>query len=223
TEGVDLIRRMRGEHAYGLTSPLLTLPSGAKMGKTSGGTRAWLDPKRTSPYQFFQYWMGSDDEQVGRYLRFYTFLDHDTIDDLERQTVERPEQRAAQRTLATEVTTLVHGADAADQAKRASEILFSAEIATLDEATLVDVMDEAPSIDRSRTLMDEGDSVVAVLVSSGLCASKSDARRQLDQKAVYLNNVQVIGERPLSRGDLLHDRYLVVRRGRRTHALVRYV
>ena len=150
TEGIDLIRRLRGQQAYGLTCPLLTLPSGAKLGKSEGATHAWLDPKRTSPYQFFQYWMQSDDEHVGRYLRFFTFLDREHIVALDEGTADHPERRDAQRALAMEVTTFVHGAAAAEQAARlASDALFSADIARLDEATLVDVLAEAPAIVRA--------------------------------------------------------------------------
>ena len=223
TEGIDLIRRLRNQQAYGLTSPLLTLPSGAKLGKSEAGTHTWLDPKRTSPYQFFQYWMQSEDEHVGRYLRFFTFLDREQITALDRTTVEHPERREAQRTLALAVTAFVHGQAAAEQARMASEVLFAAEIASLDEATLIDVLAEVPSSDRLRGELDGGAALVDLLVATGLCSSKSDARRQLAQKAVYVNNVQVVDpERALTRDDLLHDRYVVLRRGRKEQHLLAF-
>jgi tyrosyl-tRNA synthetase len=206
-----------------MTSPLLTLPSGAKLGKSEVGTHTWLDPRRTSPYQFFQYWMQSEDEHVGRYLRFFTFLDREQITALDEATADRPERREAQRTLAFEVTSFVHGRVAAEQTRKASDVLFSAAIASLDEATLVDVMAEAPSTDRPRADLDGDISLVDVLVETGLCASKSDARRQLAQKAVYINNVQVTDpERRLTRDDLLHDQYVVLRRGRKEQHLLAF-
>ncbi|MDQ1374308.1 MAG: tyrosyl-tRNA synthetase, partial [Actinomycetota bacterium] len=149
TEGIELIRRLRNEHAYGLTSPLLTLPGGGKMGKSVAGT-VWLDPAKTSPYQFFQYWVRSEDAHVGTYLRRLTFLDRKRILELEAATDDHPERREAQRVLARELTTLVHGADEAAKAEHAGEVLFSEDIATLDEQTLLDVVADAPSAEVRR-------------------------------------------------------------------------
>ena len=219
-EGVDLIRRLRGEQAYGLTSPLLTLPGGAKMGKSESGTRAWLDKRRTSPYQFFQYWVRSDDEQVGAYLRFFTFLERERIEELDRSTAEHPERREAHQVLAWEVTALVHGADEADRARRASEVLFTEEVAGLDEATLLDVFSDAPSTTLPRAPIP----FVDALVTSGLVASKSAARTTIEQGGAYVNNRR---ESDLARvidpaSDCLHGRYVLLRRGRRDHHLLRF-
>ena len=218
TEGVDLIRRLRGAHAYGLTSPLLTLPSGAKMGKSEGATRVWLDPKRTSPYQFFQYWVRADDAQVVSYLRFFTFLDRETIEELERATLEHAERREAQQALAREVTSLVHGAEEAAKAKHAAEVLFTEDVAGLDEETLLDVMADAPSSAVSR----EGIDLVDALVSSGLAKSKSAARTAIEQGGAYVNNrrVQELSRR-ITVDDALHGRYVLLRRGKRDHHLIR--
>jgi tyrosyl-tRNA synthetase len=216
TEGIELIRRLRSGHAYGLTSPLLTLPGGSKMGKSVSGT-VWLDARRTSPYQFFQYWVRSEDEHVGTYLRRLTFLDHERIEELERATAEHPERREAQRVLAREVTTLVHGADEAARAEHAAEVLYTEDIAGLDERTFLDVLAEAPSAE----VAGERLPVVDALVQTGLSPSKSAARKAIEQGGAYVNNRRVDGvEAEVGPGDLLHGRYVVVRRGKREQALL---
>ena len=221
TEGIDLIRRVRGEHAYGMTSPLITLPSGGKMGKSEQGT-VWLDARRTSPYQFFQYWIRADDANVGSYLRFFTFLDPEQIEDLERATVEHPERREAQRVLAREVTTLVHGADEAAKAEHAAAVLFTEEINGLDEATLLDVFADAPATKRS-----PGDvgalGLVDALVEAGLVRSKTEARKAIEQGGAYVNNRRVADlDHCIGEGDLLHGRYALIRRGKRDQHLLRF-
>jgi tyrosyl-tRNA synthetase len=217
TEGIDLIRRLRGAQAYGITTPLITLPGGGKMGKSEGGA-VWLDPKRTSPYQFFQYWVRADDAQVGSYLRFFTFLDRDRIEDLDRATVEHAERREAQQALAWEVTSLVHGEAEAAKARHAAEVLFTEDVAGLDEATLLDVMADAPASDAPR----EGITLVDALVSSGLAKSKSAARTAIEQGGAYLNNRREQDvHRRITVDDTLHGRYVLLRRGKRDHHLIR--
>ena len=144
TEGVDLIRRCREVQAYGLTAPLVTKADGTKFGKTEEGT-IWLDARRTSPYQFFQFWIRTADTEVGRYLRSFTFLDHATIEALDQQTASAPERREGQRVLAREVTALVHGPEAAANAERAAPVLFTEEVATLDAETLTAALADAPT------------------------------------------------------------------------------
>jgi tyrosyl-tRNA synthetase len=219
TEGIELIRRLRGEHAYGLTSPLLTLPGGGKMGKSVSGT-VWLDAARTSPYQFFQYWLRSEDEHVGTYLRRLTFLDRGTIEALEAATAEHPERREAQRALARELTTLVHGAEETAKAEHAGEVLFSEDIRTLDEQTLLDVVADAPSAEVTASEL-QGLAVVDALVRTGLSPSKSAARKAIEQGGAYVNNrrVQDVDAR-VTTEDLLHGRYVLVRRGKREQALL---
>ena len=218
TEGIDLIRRVRGEQAYGMTSPLITLPSGGKMGKSESGT-VWLDARRTSPYQFFQYWVRADDEHVGSYLRYFTFLARERIEELERATAERPERREAQRVLAREVTTLVHGEEEAGKAEHAAEVLFTEQIGLLDEQTLLDVFADAPSTTRPRGEV----ALVDVLVESGLVRSKSEARKAIEQGGAYVNNRRVADiDHRIGADDLLHDRYAVLRRGKRDHHLLRF-
>jgi len=218
TEGVDLIRRLRGEHAFGMTSPLLTLPGGAKMGKSEGATKVWLDPKRTSPYQFFQYWVRADDAQVGSYLRFFTFLERGRIDELDKATADHPERREAQQALAREVTSLVHGEAEATKAKHAAEVLFTEDVAGLDEATLLDVMSDAPASDVPR----DGIALIDALVESGLAKSKSAARTAIEQGGAYVNNRREGDlDRRITVDDALHGRYVLLRRGKRDHHLLR--
>ncbi|MEY2478391.1 MAG: tyrosyl-tRNA synthetase [Actinomycetota bacterium] len=219
TEGIELIRRLRGEHAYGLTSPLLTLPGGGKMGKSVAGT-VWLDARKTSPYQFFQYWLRSEDEHVGTYLRRLTFLDRGRIEALETATADHPERREAQRTLARELTTLVHGADEAAKAEHAGEVLFTEDVAGLDEQTLLDAVGEAPSAPVERAALGELP-LVDALVLTGLSASKSAARKAIEQGGAYVNNRRASEvDRRVGSDDLLHGKYVLLRRGKREQALL---
>jgi tyrosyl-tRNA synthetase len=219
TMGVELIRKVRGATAFGLTTPLVLKSDGTKFGKTSTGT-VWLDRDKTSPYVLYQFMVQSDDAVVGSYLRYFTWLERERIEELDDATTTRPEKREAQRALAREVTELVHGKREADQAEHASTVLFSEEIASLDEQTLLDVFSEAPST----TVPREPIAVIDALALTGLCSSKSDARRQLQQGAVSVNNRKVTDEAATidpSR-DTRHDRYAVLRRGRKQYHLLRF-
>ncbi len=217
--GVELIRKVRSHTAYGLTTPLVLKADGTKFGKSVSGA-VWLDPRRTTPYAMYQFLVRSEDAVVGAYLRYFTWLTRDEIEALDAATAERPERREAQRTLAHSVTSLVHGRAEADRAEHASSVLFSEEIASLDEATLVDIFAEAPSTTLPRRPVD----LVDVLASSGLAKSKSDARRHLQAGAVYVNNRKVADvEGALDPGtDTLHGRYVVLRRGKAAQHLVRF-
>ena len=218
TAGVDLIRRVRRAEAYGLTWPLLTRSDGTKFGK-SEGANVWLDPRRTSPYRFFQYWLSTPDDDVATYLRLLTDLEATDVAELAR----RP--RDAQHRLAYEVTTWVHGREEADRARRASEALFGGgALAELDGALLAEVFAEAPStVVPRRELEGDGLSLVDLLVRTGLASSKSAARTAVAQGGVYLNDErQGDPDRTLERGDLLGDRWIVARRGRKTYHVVRF-
>jgi tyrosyl-tRNA synthetase len=222
TEGIDLIRRLRGETAYGLTWPLLTTDEGSKMGKSDLRTRVWLDPKLTSPYRFFQFWVRTDDADVGMRLRWFTFLSRERIEELDAATDEHPERRDAQRTLAWEVTALVHGRAEADRAQRAAEVLFTEAIAELDEPTLLDVFGDAPSVELARGQLDDL-GLVDAMTEAAAAKSKSDARKLISQGGAYVNNRRVDDvDYRLSRADLLHDRYVVLRKGRRDHFVLRF-
>ena len=223
TMGVDLIRRVRSAEAFGLVTPLVLKADGTKFGKSETGN-LWLDPKRTSPYALFQAMIRVEDTLVGQYLRFYTFLPHERIEELDRATAEHPERREAQRVLAREVTALVHGPDEADGAERAAAALFSEAIAELDERMLLDVFADAPSTTIARSRLDgAGLPLVDALAETRLCGSKGDARRTVEQGGAYVNNRQVRDVAGVvTAGDLLHDRYVVLRRGKRDHHLLRF-
>ena len=221
--GVDLIHRERpGSQAFGLTWPLVLKADGTKFGKSEAGN-VWLDPDRTSPYQLFQHFVRVDDASVGTYLRYFTFLPPERIEELDAGTRERPERREAQRALAREVTSLVHGPDQAEKAARAAGVLFTEEIAGLDERTLLDVFAEAPSSTRPRTDLDgDGVPLVDALVQAGVAPSKSAARTFVTQGGVYVNNRRETDlDRRLTAADALHGRYVVLRKGKRDHHLLR--
>ena len=218
-EGVDLIRRLRDMQAFGLTSPLITKADGTKFGKTESGT-VWLDARRTSPYEFFQYWIRTSDADVGDYLRYFTFLEQNAIEELDRATAAHPERRDAQRELARQVTTLVHGEDETDRAERAAAVLFTPEVAGLDLDTLRASLADAPSLPVRRSELAAGLSLVDALVRTELVASRSDARRQLQAGGVYVNGHRANAERSLGPGEALYGRYIILRRGKAEHAVL---
>jgi len=219
--GVELIGRACGGEAFALTTPLVTQPDGTKFGKSARGA-VWLDPKRTSPYLFFQFLINTVDAVVDDYLRYFTFLDQDEILALRDETAARPERRVAQRRLAHEVCALVHGTQETERAGRASQALFGEEIAELDEATLLEVVKDAPSSSLSRAALLDGVGLVDALSEGGLAKSKTEARRLIGSHSVYVNNRRAEGEdRRLGPTDLLHDRYIVLRKGPRSFHLLR--
>lgn len=221
TMGVELIRKLAGGTAYGLTTPLVTKADGTKFGKTETDT-VWLDPLLTPPYQLHQFLLQTEDADVGTYLRYFTFLSHEEIDALDAETAQHPERRAAQRVLANEVCTLVHGEAETRRAERAAEALFGDDLADLDERTLLDVVGEAPSSPVARQALASGQlTLVDALAESGLASSKAEARRTIAQGGAYVNNRRAPDvERVLSMDDLLHDRYVVLRKGRREYHLL---
>jgi tyrosyl-tRNA synthetase len=220
--GVDLVRKVDGESVHALTLPLVTDSQGNKFGKSTGGGNVWLDPTMTSPYAWYQYFVNVGDEDALRYLRMFTFLTREEIEDLTSSTREQPRLRAAQRRLASEFTTLVHGEHETAQVIAASEALFGrGELRDLDLATLDAAMGEAPT--GSARLADQP-TIVDLLVSAGLADSRGAARRTVNEGGAYVNNTKVAEEdwRP-SEADLLHGKWLVVRRGKRNTAGVEVV
>jgi tyrosyl-tRNA synthetase len=212
--GVDLIRRVEGTSVHALTTPLVTSAAGEKFGKSTGGGSLWLDPDMTSPYAFFQYWINVDDRDAGSYLRYFTFLAREEIEALDAETAARPQARAAQRRLAQELTTLVHGAGETERVEAASRALFGqGELGALDPATLEAALSETPRV----TVQAPVPSVVELFAATGLAESKSAARRTVTEGGAYVNNrrVQDPEETP---ADLLHGRWLVLRRGKRNVA-----
>ncbi|MGW4204970.1 tyrosine--tRNA ligase [Streptomyces sp. NPDC004726] len=217
TAGTDLIHRVAPEaQVHALATPLITKADGTKFGKTESGT-VWLDAERTSPYAFYQFWLNADDRDVSKFLRIFSFASREEIMELERLTEERPQMRAAQRALAEELTTLVHGADECAAAVHASKALFGqAELSELDEPTLRAALSELPRIQVA-----EPAPVVDLFAEVGLVASKSAARRTVQEGGAYVNNVKVTAQDTVpARDELLHGRWLVLRRGKKNLAAV---
>jgi tyrosyl-tRNA synthetase len=214
--GVDLIRRVDGESAHAMTVPLVTSSDGKKFGKSTGGGSLWLDPELTSPYVWYQYFVNTADADVVRYLRWFTFLDRDEIDELERATAETPHLRLAQKRLAAEMTTLIHGAEQTAAVELASQALFGrAELGALDESTLAAAVGETTVADFGG----ERPTLIELLVATGLSDSNKAARRAVEEGGAYINNVKITDPQWVpSDSDLLHGRWLVVRRGKRSFA-----
>ena len=221
TMGVELIRKTCGDEAWGLTTPLVLKADGTKYGKTESGT-VWLDPERTSPYAMYQFFLHTSDEQVGELLRYLTFLGPDQITELDAETASHPERRAGQHALARAVVSLVHGDDEVARCEEASVALFGEEITGLSEDMLLAVTQDAPTTLLSRQELVDGLVLVDALVRTGLAKSKGEARRTIDQGGAYVNNVRISdATHALGTGDLLHDRYVVLRKGRRDVHIVR--
>jgi len=213
--GVELIRKAEQASVHVLTTPLITKADGTKFGKTEGGA-VWLAPDMMTPYAFYQFWVNADDADVVRFLKIFTFRTREEIAELERAVQERPAAREAQRTLASDVTTLVHGEEATKAVIAASQALFGrGDLAELDEATLAAAVAELPRVDVA-----PGTPVVEALAGAGLVAGRSAARRAIAEGGAYVNNAKVAGEDAvLEPADLLHGRYALLRRGKRTLAL----
>lgn len=220
--GVDLLRRHEGVTAHALTMPLVTDADGRKFGKSTGGGNVWLDPELTSPYAWYQYFVNVHDSDVIRYLKLFTFLDRAEIEELEHETAQRPHLRAAQRRLAEELTTLVHGQQQTKQVVAASQALFGkADLGELDEPTLDAAMAEAPT---GQVRLADTPTIVDLLVCTGLADSRKAARRTVSEGGAYVNNRKIPDEHwAPSVTDLLHGRWLVVRRGKRHTAGVEVV
>jgi tyrosyl-tRNA synthetase len=220
--GVRLVRQKLGDAVHALTVPLVTSSDGTKFGKSSGGGNLWLDAEMTSPYAWYQYFVNTADDDVVRYLRWFTFLSAEEIAELAEATQARPHQRAAQRRLARELTTLVHGEEATIAAEHASEALFGrGELSRLDEQTLAAALREA-SVAELKPGAPNG--IVDLLVATGLSASKGAARRTIAEGGVSVNNARIDSDEWTPRPeDYLHGRWLVVRRGKRNIAGVERV
>lgn len=216
TGGAELVRRVTGQSAHGFATPLITKTDGTKYGKTEGGA-LWLDPEMLSPYAFHQFWLNVEDEKVGELLRIFTFLDREEIEDLEKQTAEKPFLRAGQKRLADEVTALVHGAEEVEHAKAAAAALFGGgDLGAIKPETLASALREAGG-----TTLPPGEmpGILDLLVSAGLAKSKGEARRTVTEGGAYLNNVRVedVGLQPTA-ADLVAGSWLVLRRGKKNFA-----
>ena len=224
TAGVELIRRKRGERAYGLVYPLVTGADGAKLGKTAKGT-IWLDPERTSPYRYYQFWLNQEDADVIDLLKYFTWLDQDAIADLAEKLSAHPERREAQRTLAQEMTRITHGKTALEKAEQAAQVLFGGDLKGLSADDIADIFADVPSSDVPKhDLEGEGLSLVEVMDDVDLSRSRGAARRLLKSGGVYVNNRRVQDtDRNLTLGDAIEGRFIVLRRGKKTYHLLRVV
>ena len=215
TAGIDLIRRTLGRGAFGVTWPLVTRSDGQKFGKTAGGA-VWLDPQRTSPYQFRQFWMQMADADVVRYLPQFSLASLDDVRALIAEHEQAPEKRAAQRSLAAEMTSLVHGAEAAQNAEAAADILFGADPTSAAIDALRAVAAEVPTTTISSKELDDP---IALLVRAGVVTSNSDARRTIQQKGLKVNGQTLEEGETLANKGILHDRWVLVRKGKTSYHL----
>ena len=222
TAGMDLGKKiLDGKTLYGLTLPLLLNADGTKFGKSLGGA-VYLDPKKTSVYRFYQFWVRVDDRDVIKLLKFYTFLSKEEIEALEKEHLEKPEARAAHKALATAMTNLIHGEEATQDAIRASEILFGGSLEGISEQNFQDVAAEIPTKELTKADLGEGKSLPDLLVLSGLCQSKGQARKDIASGGVYISNVRETSlQRLITVADLTFGKYLLLRKGKRNYAVLK--
>jgi tyrosyl-tRNA synthetase len=222
TSGIDLIRRVARGKAYGLVTPLLQTSSGLKFGKTGSGT-IWLDPERTSPYHFYQFWLNTVDEDVISYLKYFTLLTEAEIGEIAASLERSPEKREAQKRLADEVTRMVHGEESLANAKRASAALFGREIKDLAVKDVLDIFADTPSTNLSSAQFEtEGMLLLNLLLECGFVSSKGEARRLIKEGGLYVNNQRVADEYyRLSLDESIGNQFFVLRRGAKKYHLVR--
>jgi tyrosyl-tRNA synthetase len=221
TSGIDLIRRVESERAFGVVLPLVTQSSGVKFGKTEEGA-VWLDAAMTSPFRFYQFWINVDDADVVRYLRYFTLLDLDRIVELEHDFASAPGQRSAQKALAEDVTRRLHGETGLARARQATEALFGGGVAGLGADDIADIFADVPSHETGRErLGGEGTALLELLADAGIAASKGDARRSIEGGGVYLNNVRVDDvARRVSMSDTIDGRFMLIRIGKKRYHLI---
>ncbi len=225
TTGTELIRRIGQSKGYALTCPLITKSDGSKFGKSEGGN-IWLDPKRTSAYKFYQYWLNTSDEDAERYIKIFTFLDRKAIEGLIAAHQEAPHLRTLQKRLAQEVTQTVHGQVQYQNAVLASEILFGKatdqELKRLDRSTFLEVFDGVPQAQVSRDTIDTGLDIIAALVAqSGFLKSNGEARRAIDQGSIYVNKTRVDGDCVIGPNDLIDQQFILLQRGKKNYFILK--
>jgi tyrosyl-tRNA synthetase len=224
TTGTELIRRIGGGKGYAITCPLITKSDGTKFGKSEGGN-VWLDGKRTSPYKFYQYWLNASDEDAEKYIRIFTFLEKETIDALIAEHKEAPHARVLQKKIGAEVTLLVHGKEAYDNAIKASNILFgkstASDLKSLDEQTFLDVFDGVPQATVGVADIAEGlDMIGALAAKTNFLASNGDARRALKENAISVNKEKIKEDFTITKEDLIANKYVLLQRGKKTYYLL---
>ena len=222
TAGIELVRRVRGEKVHGLAYPLITRADGSKFGKTASGDSTWLDPNRTSPYRFYQFWLNTEDADVISYLKYFTWLPQNEIGELEHVLMQQPERREAQRKLAQAMTQMVHGETALAKAEQASHVLFGGDLEGLGAADIQDIFADVPSSQVPQSdLVADGLSIVDLLADSDLATSKGDARRSIKGGGVYLNNRRVTDSgQMVSMSETIDGQFMVLRKGRKRYHLV---
>ena len=221
TAGCELIRKKTGGNAYGLTYPLVKKRDGTKFGKTAGGA-VWLDPKRTSPYKFYQFWLNTDDADVIDYLKFFTFFNQDTILELENDIQEKPELRNAQKTLAKEMTQMMHGQTALEKAIQASEALFGGEISGLSSDDIHEIFAEVPSFTFNKDQFSgTGKDILSLLVECSFMKSKGEAKRAIAEGGIYINNHRLNeNSGTITLDQFIEGKYLVLRRGKKNYFII---
>jgi tyrosyl-tRNA synthetase len=228
TTGTELVRRKSQGKAYAITCPLITKADGTKFGKTEGGN-IWLDTKRTSPYKFYQYWFNSSDADAEKYIKIFTFLDKDTIEKLIETHKEQPHFRVLQRKIGEEVTIMIHGTDAYQNALKASNILFgkstASDLKSLDEQTFLDVFDGVPQAEISKSELEKGiDIITALNEKSGFLKSNSEARRAIKENSISVNKEKITSdESQLTVDDLIADKFILLQRGKKNYFLLKIV
>lgn len=219
TSGIELIRREKEAQAFGLTMPLITKADGTKFGKTEGNA-VWLDPEKTSPYEFYQFWINTDDRDAVKFLKYFTFLSLEEINSIEKEFSQAPEKRLAQRTLAKEVTTLVHGEKAYEQAVHISEALFSGDVKNLTADEIKQGFKNVPSY---QVNAEDDLNLVEILITAGIEASKRQAREDITNGAIYVNGDRVQAlDYVLSDEDKLADAFVVIRRGKKKYFVLQF-
>ncbi len=221
TAGIELTRKKTGKQVFGLTLPLITNTDGSKFGKTAAGA-IWLDPKRTSVYKFYQFWINTADADVTRYLKYFTFMSAEEITALEAKHNANPGAREAHKALAKSATDLIHGEHATSEAIRASEILFGGELKGISETTFSDIVGEVPTREVETSKLDgAGIPLAEVLVLAGLCPSKGQARKDIEGGGVNINNVrEASATRTVTSADLLFGKHILLRKGKKNYVIV---
>jgi tyrosyl-tRNA synthetase len=226
TTGTELVRRKAQGKAYALTCKLITKADGTKFGKTAGGN-VWLDADRTSPYKYYQYWLNSSDEDAEKYIKIFTFLDKETIDQLIAVHKEAPHARILQKKIGEEVTIMTHGKEAYDNAIKASNILFgkstSEDLKTLDEQTFLDVFDGVPQAEIKRSVIENGIDIVAAFAENGFLKSNGEVRRALKENSISVNKLKVKDDCIITTENLIADKFVLLQRGKKSYYLLKVV
>lgn len=227
TTGTELIRRIGNGKGYAITCPLITKSDGSKFGKSEGGN-VWLDKNRTSPYKFYQYWLNSSDEDAEKYIKIFTFLDKETIDQLTAEHREAPHARLLQKRLALEITTLVHSTEDVENAMAASSILFgksnAEDLKKLDEATFLDVFEGVPQAELSKSELTEGINIIGALgEKTNFLKSNGEARRALKENAVSVNREKVNDDFNITEKDLINGQFVLLQRGKKNYYVLRFI